>query len=249
MIEALRWTAVNPSRDTLHWLHLMAAAAGLYIVIPRIVALLLSSARRLRLAHNLVPSRALLPYARGVLLNVTELGAGVASVTPYAFAPDHFTLEGLENVVSAAIGSSVLLDLRAPIGYGARIEDTPSAADWTVILCSLASTPERSAHGSLFVACRDRLLEGRTHAPLLVAIDESPLLESFGDEAAGSEKLTGRRREWEDFVSGYGLPLCILPFGRYRRGAQLDEPLRERVQAAFWTPAVAAPEAPAEPPS
>ena len=249
-MEALRWTAVNPSRDTLHWLHLMAATAGLYIVVPRIIALLLSSARRLRLAHNLVPSRTLLPYARGVLLNVTDLGAGVASVTPYAFTPDHYTVEGLENVLSAAIGSSVLLDLRPPIAYGAHIEDAPpasaNASDWSVILCSLASTPDAAAQGSLFAACRDRLLEGRAHAPLLIAVDESPLLESFGEEAAGSEKLSQRRREWEDFVSGYGLPVCILPFGHYRRGVQLDDALRERVRAAFWTPTLPAPEGSSE---
>jgi len=237
-LEALRWPALNPSRDTPRWLHLMAATAGLAIVVPRIIALLLSSAQRLRLAHGLVPSRALLPYARGTLLNVTELGAGVASVTPYAFSPDHFTLDGLENVLAAATGGPVLIDLRVPIAYGAKIENTPAAADWTIILCSLASTPEATAQGAFLAACRDRLLEGRAHAPLLIAVDESPLLETFGEDAVASDKVASRRREWTDFVSGYGLPVCILPFGRYRHGAQLEESLKDRVQAAFWSPAV-----------
>ncbi len=240
-MEALRWPGINPSRDTPGWLHLMAATVGLYIVIPRIVAFLLSSARKLRLAHSLPPSRTLLPYARGVLLNVTELGAGVASVTPYAFTPDHYTVEGLENVLAAAVGSAVLLDMRAPITYGAKIEDTPGAADWTVLLCSLASTPDAQAHGALLAACRDRLLEGRGHAPLLIAIDESPMLESFGEAPGAGGKLAARRREWNEFVANYGLPACILPFGRYRRGVEVDPALRDTVRAAFWSPTVTAP--------
>lgn len=235
-IEALRFTAINPARDTSGWLHLLAATAGLYIVIPRIIALTLSSARWLRFSHGLVPPRALLPYARGVLLNVTDLGAGVASVTPYAFTPDHYTLDGLESVLAAAVGSAVLLDVRPSIPYGAKIEDTPTASDWVVLLCSLASTPDAHAQGALFVACRDRLLEGRTHAPLLIAVDESPLIESFGESPLAGAKLAERRREWMEFVSDYGLPVCILPFGRYRRGAHMDAAVRESVQAAFWTP-------------
>ena len=63
-------------------------------------------------------------------------------------------------------------------------------------------------------------------------------LETFGEDAAGSEKLASRRREWTDFVGGYGLPLCILPFGRYRNGAQMEDSLKHQVQAALWSPAV-----------
>ena len=101
----------------------------------------------------------------------------IASIIPYAYRPSAEALSGLEWLLGGALGASLSLRVGEPIAYGeeqtvrgrlageeppalsparmapatipheARASGSIRPADWSVLLMSLAATPEVENHG------------------------------------------------------------------------------------------------------
>jgi hypothetical protein len=241
-LAAIRWPAARSGESAAPWIHLLAATALLFVVLPRLALALATSVgiwrRRL---HAPLPST-LPPYFRRVFGPAGGApGRGIVAVVPYAYAPSTATAAALTRLLPAALGDHLAVDLRAPVRYGEEdefvallAERGPGVADVIVLLFTLAATPEDQNHGMVIAGVRDWL--GRTHGPatLLVLVDEGPYAERMGGPAGPGDRLPTRRRAWETFVAARGLTACVLDVAAASSGDATDA--IARLRAAPWHP-------------
>jgi hypothetical protein len=242
-IRALRWTGVSGGGEAAAWIHLIALTAVLYIVLPRLIAALVSSFSLWRLARRAPLPPSLLGYARTLLIAAGGGGGGdTADATPYAYEPSRESVAGLETLLAATLGGTIKVNVREPIRYGEEeaLDGRLAAraggmADWNVLLMTLAATPEVENHGAVIAGLRDWLTQNANAVPLLVVIDEAPYAARMSGDASFGKRLEERRRLWSDFVAGYGLRACIVDLSRITAGAPSEMAARDAARAALWT--------------
>lgn len=195
-LAAIRWVdGRQGGENAAPWVHLFAAAAALYVVIPR---LLLAAAAtltlwRLRLRSTLPPP--LLAYYQQLAGGGDALGLTGASVFPYSFEPSAEARQSLERLLVQGFGSALTVTFAAPIPYGEeeaaahQFSARSSGKDLVVILFSLAATPEEENHGALIEAARGVPF-------LLVVVDESGFRARFGSDPGYAQRLDERRAAW-----------------------------------------------------
>jgi hypothetical protein len=185
----------------------------------------------------------LIPYLRETLAGVGETVQHVASVTPYSYEPEPASLRGLEKLLAAALGGALSLDLRGSVRYGDEDDylerqslSGALPANWTVLLMSLAATPEAENHGLILASARDALLRTPSGAPLAVIVDEAPYVSRLGADPSLRQRIEDRRRLWRSFISGYGLKACLIDLSRFSgTETAVTEVEREAVRDALWT--------------
>jgi hypothetical protein len=260
-LRALRWTATGGGGEAAAWIHLIALTAALYIVLPRLLAALGTAFGLWRFARRPPLPPSLLGYARTLLMGVGDGAAArdVASVTPYAYQPGADSVSGLESLLTGALGANLAVELCEPVRYGEEEEigrrltngadcvpitplraarprgSASRAADWNVLLMTLAATPEVENHGALIRGTRDWLTQNASAAPLLVVIDEAPYASRMQGDTGFEQRVQERRQLWREFVSGYGLRACVVNLARVRAGAPAEIDARDGVRAALWT--------------
>lgn len=246
-LEALRWrnesgVLVGGERAT-RWLHLFAATAALYIVVPRLALALQSSIAIWRLSRHAPVPATLAGYFRKAFGAVdSSIGRGIVMVVPYAYEPASASLAQARTLLPGALGDNLAVDLRAPVAYGdedefvAHLADRGGAiADVVVLMFNLAATPEDENHGAIVSGVRDWIAANRQHAQLLVLVDEAPYAVRMG--AAGAGRLDERRRAWQDFIAARGLHACTMDLSAAPVEASAAEPLRAQLRNAIWQPA------------
>jgi hypothetical protein len=231
-IDALKWTAMEGGGDAAMWIHLLALTALLYIIVPRLLAAAVASVSLAWVSRRISPPPSLIPYLRETLAGVGETVQHVATVTPYSYEPESPSVRGLEKLLSAALGGALTLDLRKPVRYGSEDDYVPHAANWNVLLMSLAATPEAENHGLIIASARDALLRAPGGAPLAVIVDEGPYLARLGADASLKDRVEDRRKLWRSFISGYGLKGCLIDLSQ----EEFSEAQREALRDALWTP-------------
>jgi hypothetical protein len=98
-VEAMRWTASGGGERAAKWIHLLAASVGLYVVAPRIVLALLSSASIARWSWRMPLPPSLPAYFRNVFGAVdSSIGRGIVMVAPYAYAHDASSIARLREL-------------------------------------------------------------------------------------------------------------------------------------------------------
>jgi hypothetical protein len=241
-VEVLRWDTPDRAGDAAPWIHLIAVTALLYIVLPRLLAALVSTTSLWWMSRNLAAPSSLVPYTRTALTAVGATVQEIASVTPYAYDPPRESIEGLERQLSAGLGGSVTLDLRDPVQYGEEQTFTdrlahgaPRVADWNVLLMNLASTPEPENHGLVISGLRDGLMRSDNSAPLLVVVDEAIYASRMAGDASFEARLEDRRRLWRDFVAGYGIKAFLTDLSRVSAEDAAQSRARQTLRACLWT--------------
>jgi hypothetical protein len=239
-ITELRWTATGGGGEAASWIHLIAITAGLYIVLPRLLAATAASFGLWRLSRQLPVPASLLGYARTLVMGVGSGTVGeTASVVPYAYEPKPPSVAGLESLLAATLGANLKVQVRDPVKYGdeetvaTRLAATSAA--WHVILMTLASTPEIENHGAFLTAWRDWLAKNATSAPLLIVIDEGPYAARMRGEAALEQRVQERRKLWREFVAGYGLRAVFADLIQIKPGAPSEINARDEARSALWT--------------
>jgi hypothetical protein len=109
------------------------------------------------------------------------------------------------------------------------------AANWNVLLMSLASTPEVENHGMLISKLRDWLTHNASATPLLVLVDEARYAARMRGDAGFEERLRQRRNLWSEFIRGYGLRECIVDLTRIVPGSDSGTQARDAARQALWT--------------
>jgi hypothetical protein len=232
-VEQLRWTATGGGGDAAPWIHLIALSLALYVVMPRLLLAALARLGAWRLERAAVLPDDVRRYAADVLRGSGVVrGAGVTSVTPYAYEPSDASLAGLARWLQGTVGATQV-ERRTSLRYGE--EDMAGAAfaigahrvaDLHVVVMSLAATPEAENHGVVVAAARDAAHQARPPAGVRIVVDESPYAARFAGDASLASRLEERRRVWRHFVAGYGLEADLLPLEGLGSGGADEAPRR-----------------------
>lgn len=206
-LEAIRWRPDGGGEPAGRWIHLLAASALLYVVLPRLLLAAwawLAASRRLELPASLEA------YARIAFSGVGGLiDRGIVLVVPYAYEPPAEAMARLRTRIGAEMGEHLSIDARPPVRFGeeeqfvAALGDGGAAlADVVVLLMNLAATPEEENHGAALEGLRDWLARERPRAQLAVLVDEGPYAQRM-EGVAG--RLEERRKAWQSFIAARGL--------------------------------------------
>lgn len=194
--------AVEPLRgaegQAAPWIHLYALTALVVVLLPRLVLATLAGRRAAVLAADL-PLPLDLPGLRRVTGPPAGHCAGV-DVLPYSLHPDARSRDTLLALLHDHFGSRCEVTVADTVDYG---DDPPRRATspgrCTVLLLSLAQSPEVEVHGRLAADLAAGLDED---ARLLVVLDASRFLRRLG-QATG--RLAERRRAWDRVLREVGL--------------------------------------------
>jgi hypothetical protein len=217
-LAALRASGAQGGANAAPWIHLMAATAAIYVVVPRI-ALAILVTLRLAWLHRRAPlPEALVPYAREVLSGTPAGGvARSVRVVPYgqALAPE--SQRGLEQALRAALGGEVAVEMHDPIAYGSeeelaarRAPGSSRAFDREALVVSLAATPEEENHGAAILGLREAIRRSGSHARHLLLVDESPLAARLRGDESLARRLEERRELWRKFAAAHGVRAVML---------------------------------------
>jgi Protein of unknown function (DUF2868) len=245
-IELIRWHDGAGGERAGSWIHLLAASAALFIVLPRLVLALPLTLSIWRWSRHAPLPPALGAYFRSVFSAVdSALGRGIIMVLPYAYEPSADALARLRALLPPALGENFAVDAHAPVPYGdegsfiQHLGDRGGGtADVIVLLCNLAATPEDENHGTVIAGVRDWLTTGARHAQLLVLVDAGPYAARMAAQGGAKERMAERRRAWLEFVAARGLSACVVDLAAPAPPADRTQPaehaLVDQVRAALW---------------
>ena len=241
-LEAIRWRDSAGGERATQWMHLLAATAALYVVVPRLLLAVGSTLVILRRARRAALPASLAAYYRRVFSAVdSSIGRGIVMVAPYAYEPLPASLAQMKTLLPAAFGDNLALDLRPPIAYGDEesfihhLGDRGGAiADIVVLLFNLAATPEEENHGALIAGVRDWIAANSAHAQMLVLLDEAPYASRMGAQSAN--RVDERRRTWQTFAEARGLSACAIDLSVQRPTAEDAAPSVTELRRALWQP-------------
>jgi hypothetical protein len=212
-VQQLRWGAGSMGENAGRWLHLYAASALIFIIVPRLV---LAGWNALRVAR--LKSRFPIPgqedfYVRRLTRSVRGDGA-VVRIIPYSFHPPQTARTQLERVLADVLGERTRIILERPIEYGGedewvdRLDLRQGDVDHLIILFNLSATPEAENHGALIAGARRRIAEAKSGAGLVVLLDEASMRQRLGGGAEA--RVESRREAWEAMLRQYNAaPLSL----------------------------------------
>jgi len=234
-VASLHWRNGQGGGPAAPWIHLMAATAILYVVVPRLLLALVATLRLGRASEALAAPASLLAYARRTLgASDAALPALTARLTCFAYQPAAASERGVQRVLRAAFGPDTRIEFAPSIAYGeeGRFVTPASAAasDLEVLLFSLAATPEVENHGAILQQARDRLARSRAGSRLLVLVDEAPYLARLGGDASLAPRIEQRRVAWRDFARTHGLEACTLDLGSLPAEGEVSHAIADQVQ-------------------
>jgi len=205
-IAAIRWDGpIGGGEIAGPWMHLYAATAAGFVIIPRLALAAWSHIRVLHLARRSpVPGREDF-YLRRLLRGAQGLTTQVR-VTPYAFTPGSEAKQRLVGLLEGAFGENVSVQFDAPAEYGSEDRWLKEAAfspaiDHHIVMFNLASTPEIENHGSFAVGLRQRLADEKTGTAVALLLDEGNYRERLGHGAGSYDRLNSRRAAWQQALS------------------------------------------------
>ncbi len=207
-LDATRWRGASAGGESAaRWIHLMAASALIYVVLPRLVLALVALTAAMRHSLRAAVPASLAAYFRTAFAAVEgAMAPARAVIMPYAADLSPGALAKLIAWLPSAVGAPATIDARASVPYGeeerflAGLRDG-TAADIVVLPFSLATTPEDENHGAVIAGVRD-WLASRPNTQLLVVIDEAPYAQRMAGTPARMEE---RRASWRQFVEARGL--------------------------------------------
>ena len=211
-IEALHWRDGAGGAPAAMWIHLMAATAMIYVVVPRVLLGLITAGIAWGTARSMrVPDTAV-PYIRRVLAaSDAALPASNLQVTPYAYVPDDLSLRGADLVLHAVFGPDARIAVTGAVAYGDEAALAPqlAAADVQVLLLSLAATPEAENHGTVLATLRDQVQRAGS-VRLLLLVDEAPMQQRMRGDTTLAARIEERRQSWRNFAAAHGLKPCFV---------------------------------------
>jgi hypothetical protein len=211
-LEAARWRAGSGGggESAARWIHLIAATALIYVIVPRLLLAFGSAINAARLALRAAEPATLAAYFRGVFSAVDGVvPRATAIVMPYACELSPGALARLIGWVPQAAGGPVDVEAREAVPYGEeeRFLEAFGAqggdrVDIVILPFSLATTPEAENHGTVIAGVRDRLAATRPAARLMIVVDEAPYTQRMAGSPARIEE---RREAWRSFARAHGV--------------------------------------------
>ncbi|MBK7902737.1 MAG: DUF2868 domain-containing protein [Proteobacteria bacterium] len=233
-VASLHWRNGEGGGPAAPWIHLMAATAIFYVIVPRLLLALTATLRLTRAGAKLAAPESLLPYARRTLgASDAALPAQTTRLTCFAYQPAAASEQGVQRVLRAAFGADSRIEFAPAVAYGEEERfSTPAsgaASDLEILLFSLAATPEVENHGRILQLAQDRWLRAKAGSRWLIFVDEAPFLAHFGGDASLTVRIEQRRTAWRDFVRAHGFEACTLDFGSIPAGGEVPRAIVDQV--------------------
>jgi hypothetical protein len=193
----------GPPQSAAPWIHLWAASALLFIVIPR---LLLANMARLQVARAQPDYDAefgeWLKVSRSLAINRTQK----ADVLPVHYEPDSRTRDALRLALQHLWGAHVSADFHPPVAYGSEDGTVTFKPQRLVLLFPLATTPESEVHGTVMSAAAAAAAD---RSRRLLVLDAAGFESRFKSLPEYPERLAARRKAWEKLAAG-AFPVLLL---------------------------------------
>lgn len=204
-IAALRFGPGRPGENAAPWIHLYAATAALYVILPRLALAAAGTVRSRRLAAAF-PLDLSDPYYRRIAAEAFGRTASLA-LLPYGAAPEADRVPALEQALGESLGESLAVALQPPLEYGGEDAllqaDLPPAlaeADHVAVLASLAATPETEVHGALLASLGKARKAAGKSGPVLLLLDEAPYRERLGAAPEAARRVRERLFAWRQLA-------------------------------------------------
>ena len=196
------------------WIHLWAASAGLFIVLPRLMLLAMVRPGGAGWAEMLGGYAAgARRWAGGQVL--------VARVLPVQCEPDSRVRDSLRAVLQHFWGGQVMVDFLGAVPYGGEDEvlaGLGEAPSHLVLLLPLAATPEEEVHGVLRRGL-GAWLEGVPGAQGLAVLEASGFEARLKGMPEAERRVGERCAAWEKVLGG-GWPVLLLDAEARRQPGQ-----------------------------
>ncbi len=191
------------------WIHLWAASAGLFILLPRL--LLISMAGRQAKLRREEWSAGFAAYEAAA----RRLALGqplVARVLPVQVTPDSPLRDSLRALLQHGWGGQVMVDFLPSVAYGeeeAALAALTEAPSHLVLLLPLAATPEEEVHGTLRRGLEKLLATSARPSLALTVLDASGFETRLAGMPEAERRMRERRAVWEKIL-GPAWPLVVL---------------------------------------
>lgn len=217
-IAALRWTATGTGENAAPWIHLYAATAVMFIVVPRLVLAVIAAVAELRLRRNFPLPEGVRHYHRNLLAarHASERTAAV-EVIPYNHTLPEAALHALERALQEHTGARLVTScVRPSVRYGDEDDAVQqltvrenAGMDYAVLVFNMVSTPEEENHGRLLHGYRTALAKAE-RPQLIVVLDESGYRRRLAGQAGSQARLEERRTAWQRFAQAHGIDIVPL---------------------------------------
>lgn len=200
------------------WIHLWAASAGLFILVPRL--LLISMTRREAKKAGETSTASFSDYET----TARRLAGGqplVAWVLPMQGAPDSPLRDSLRAVLQHLWGGQVMVDFLPAVEYGGEDECLAALMEpptHLVLLMPLAVTPEDEVHGTLQRGLEKLLATAAVPPFALTVLDATTFEARLAGLPEAARRMAERRAVWEKTL-GPAWPLLFLDSAARRNPA------------------------------
>jgi hypothetical protein len=193
------------------WIHLWAASAVIFIVIPRFILLNMARRSAVRAAPDYRKEFAAWAAA---CRSMAEGRTGQATILPVHYEPEPRVRDALRAAVQHRWGTGTGADFLPPVAYGS--EETVTVSDRTgalsdrtgalVVVLPLSATPESEVHGALL---RQIAASFTAQGRGLIVLDASGFESRFRTLAEFPERLAARLAAWQKTAAGT-FPVLLL---------------------------------------
>jgi len=193
----------NTPQNAAPWIHLWAASALLFIVIPR---LMLANMARLQAKKSQPDYREEFGSWLTVCRSLTSGHTQKADIVPVHYEPEPRVRDSLRLILQHLWGAHVSADFHPPVAYGAEESATLSPPQYLALMFPLATTPESDIHGALLSSFAAAGPERRRR---LLVLDATGFEARFHTLPEYPQRLSARRASWEK-IAGGAFPVLLL---------------------------------------
>ena len=217
------------------WIHLWAATAGLFILLPRLLLISITSKQASQRQADWAESFA------GYVAQARRLADGqplVARVLPVQCDPDPRLRDGLRAVLQHLWGGQVMIDFLPAVAYGEEDECLAAlteAPTHLVLLIPLAVTPEAEVHGTLQRGLEKLMSRAMMPPFALTVLDAGSFEKKLSGMPEAARRMAERSAAWEKIL-GPAWPLLVLDSAARRDPATAAASLAAaRQPLQLWT--------------
>ena len=226
----------NNTAPAAPWIHLWAASAGLFILIPRLLLVKSASAALRKSAPDWKTEFA----AWEVSARATSTGQPlVACVVPVQCEPDSPLRDSLRAVLQHLWGGQVIVDFQPSVGYGEEdefVETFTEIPSHLVVMFPFSATPEAEIHGHLVKSLTERLAAAPHPVRALVVLESSAFDSRMKDLPEFDRRTAERRGAWDRILGGALPVLHLNDAARRQPDRAAAESLAAREPVRPWTP-------------
>jgi hypothetical protein len=237
--EAARPGGVNAAG----WIHLLAASAAFYVIIPRLILAGLTLARVWHLKKRFPLEAGETEYFRKLLQRpAPQEESGAVLVLPHSLALDETEQESLRLLFGDCFGSSMDVKFAEPVQYGFEedvSENLREQGENTLyhvvsMLFRLTATPEAEVQGALMTTLQQESRQSRLTRRMVVLLDSSGFKERFGEGQTAQRRMAERRKAWDRLCEQQGLTPVTIDLSAEDPGMLGN--VVEEVRQATWDP-------------